>query len=59
MILFGDAVHKVRQLDIGVFALAVVVKDDDSEALYRHHGFMKLESRDGDNRTLVLPFADT
>lgn len=57
--LLADAVYKVRQLDIGVFALAVVAKDDEFDAFYRHHGFVKLESKDGNNRTLALPFADT
>lgn len=57
--LLADAVHKVRQLDIGVFAQAVDAKDDESEAFYQHHGFVKLESRDGNNRTLVLPFGNT
>jgi hypothetical protein len=33
--------------------------DDESEAFYRHHGFVKLENRDDNNRTLALPFADT
>ena len=40
--LLAGAVHKVRQLDIGVFALTVAAKDDESEAFYRHHGFVKL-----------------
>ena len=40
--LLAGAAHKVRQLDIGVFALTVAAKDDESEAFYRHHGFVKL-----------------
>lgn len=53
--LLVDALYKVQNLEIGAFALMVDAKDEESEAFYLHHGFVKLESRDGNSRTLVLP----
>jgi len=56
--LLVDAIQKVRELNVGAFALAVDAKDDNSEAFYRHHGFVKLESRDGSERMLFIPISN-
>lgn len=50
-----DASHRVRSMDVGAFALTVDAKDAEAEAFYVHYGFTKLDQRDGDERTLVLP----
>ncbi|MEM9827478.1 MAG: GNAT family N-acetyltransferase [Planctomycetota bacterium] len=55
--LLFDATEKVETLNVGAFALLVDAKDEETEAFYLHHGFMKLESRDDDERTLVMPIA--
>ncbi|WP_145207087.1 hypothetical protein [Planctomycetes bacterium TBK1r] len=47
---------KVVQSKSGIDML-VDAKDEESEAFYLHHGFVKLESRDDDERTLVLPIS--
>jgi GNAT superfamily N-acetyltransferase len=53
--LLFDATERVRTLEIGAFALLVDAKDEESERFYLHHGFTKLEPRDGNERVLVLP----
>ena len=55
--LLVDAIYRVQKLEIGAFALTVDAKDEESEAFYLHHGFVKLESREGSGRTLALPVA--
>lgn len=53
--LLVDANQRVSNLEIGAFALAVEAKDDEAVEFYLHHGFTRLESRDGSERMLVLP----
>ncbi|WP_417729872.1 GNAT family N-acetyltransferase [Rosistilla oblonga] len=53
--LLADAYKRVLELDVGAFALAVDAIDDDAEAFYQHHGFLKLQSRTIGERLLLLP----
>jgi len=52
-----DALNRVQSMDVGAFALTVDAKDDEAEAFYLRYGFTKLEARDADARTLVLPIS--
>ena len=56
--LLFDATEKVKALNVGAFALLVDAKDRDSELFYLHHGFVKLESRNDDERVLLLPISN-
>ena len=56
--LLFDATSKVARLDVGAFGLLVDAKDEASESFYHHHGFVKLESSEPDERTLVLPMSN-
>lgn len=53
--LLADAYKRVQNLDVGAFAIAVDAIDDDAESFYRHHGFLKMERREGSERLLLLP----
>jgi ribosomal protein S18 acetylase RimI-like enzyme len=50
--LLWDAVERSLRSEVAVFALVVDAKDDQSEAFYRHHGFVSFGSQP---RQLVLP----
>jgi GNAT superfamily N-acetyltransferase len=53
-VLLGDAVLRTARAELGVFALLVDAKDEDSQRFYEHHGFTSLP---GDVRRLCLPIA--
>jgi predicted GNAT family N-acyltransferase len=50
--LLWDAVQRSLRSEIAVFALVVDAKDDQAEAFYEHHGFLRFGSR---SRQLFLP----
>jgi ribosomal protein S18 acetylase RimI-like enzyme len=50
--LLWDAVQRSVRSEIAVFALVVDAKDDQAEAFYEHHGFLRFGSR---SRQLFLP----
>ena len=43
-VLLWDAVIQARRSELAVFAVAVDAKDDQAEAFYRHHGFVRFGS---------------
>jgi predicted GNAT family N-acyltransferase len=53
--LLWEAVQRSLRSEIAVFALVVDAKDDESEAFYRHHGFVPFGSQ---MRQLVLPLTN-
>jgi ribosomal protein S18 acetylase RimI-like enzyme len=53
--LLWDAVQRCLQSEIAVFALVVDAKNDEAEALYEHHGFLRFGSR---ARQLFLPLTN-
>jgi len=52
--LLWDAGMRALRSEIAAFALVVDAKDEQSEAFYRHHGFIPFG---GPDRQLVLPLA--
>lgn len=53
--LLGDAARRVVQSDLMAYALVVDAKDENAEAFYTHHGFIRLPSASGIR--LFLPLA--
>ena len=53
--LLADALTRIMDGPIGVYALEVDAKDETAKGFYLHHGFIPLESR---AYTLYLPVAD-
>lgn len=54
-ILLADAYTRILHLDVGAYAIAVDAVDDQAEAFYVHHGFLKMQSRVATDRLLILP----
>jgi GNAT superfamily N-acetyltransferase len=56
--MLADVYQRVRAMEIGAHAVAVDAKDDEAEAFYLHHGFVKLKSAMPEERLLFLPIND-
>lgn len=54
-VLLWDAGTRSLHSELAAFALVVDAKDENAEAFYKHHGFVRLESIEP--RQLVLPLA--
>lgn len=53
-VLLADALLRVSQADVGVYALLVDAKDEAAELFYERFGFQRFE---GEDRKLFLPIA--
>lgn len=55
--ILADAYKRVKNSDVGAFALAVDAIDGEAESFYLRYGFIKVQSRKENERLLLLPIS--